>query len=69
MRITRGSIRIWRKILARDFCLRLMTLEIAMIEWNQALAAGGLILGFVYDEKGLIGDLSVKASRITRVER
>jgi hypothetical protein len=40
-----------------------------MIEWKQALAAGGLILGFVYEEKGLIGDLCLKGSKITRIER
>jgi hypothetical protein len=27
------------------------------------------ILGFVYDEKGLIGDLSLKGSKITKIER
>jgi lipid-binding SYLF domain-containing protein len=27
------------------------------------------ILGFVYDEKGLIGDLSLKGSKITRIKR
>jgi lipid-binding SYLF domain-containing protein len=35
---------VWRKIVSRAFCLRLITLEIVMIEWKQALAVGGITL-------------------------
>ena len=27
------------------------------------------ILGFVYDEKGIIGDLSLSSSKITKIEK